>query len=148
MDIIYRGSVLIAYGDVQHIEKHWYQGDERLEDNYRGIVIVTKYTKWSTELDNWDNPVYLEREEADKFIESWSAYKSSKEPFVLPIQIPQPQDQGWPSPYPTGPNTYPWGDQPTWHHIYGPPSTTSNVTDEHIEEIKTQLKDVKIRWEK
>jgi len=68
-------SALIPMADVQHIEKHWYTDDKREKENYRGILIITKHTKWNKESDTWENNIYLSREEADRFLKSWCNFR-------------------------------------------------------------------------
>ena len=72
-------SVTIPMADVQHIEKHWYGKEKKTKHNYRGIKIITKHTRWDFEADCWMNDIYLDREEADKFMKSWCVYISELE---------------------------------------------------------------------
>jgi hypothetical protein len=71
---IFNKDYIIPLSQVQHIEKHWWTNDVREKDNYRGINIITNHTKWSTELDTWENSIYLSKEKADEFIEQFAAY--------------------------------------------------------------------------
>lgn len=85
---IFSGNrTIIPMADVQHIEKHWYGDGERTRDNYKGIIVITKHTTWSTEMDNWKNNIYLDREEADKFLNAWYNYRYELEKSTL-IEIP------------------------------------------------------------
>lgn len=76
-------SSIIPMADVQHIERHWYGDRERTKDNYKGIVVITKHTTWSQEMDTWKNNIYLDREEADKFISAWCMYRHELEKHTL-----------------------------------------------------------------
>lgn len=72
---IFKGKMeMFPFEIVQHISMHWYSTDVRTEDNYRGINVITKHTRWSSEFDDWENPIYLERKDADTFIEQWTKY--------------------------------------------------------------------------
>jgi len=75
----------IPMADVQHYEKHWYQGDERTPNNYRGIVVITKHTKWNFDNDTWENSIYLPKEEADNFRKSFNTYRSDIEAEDLDV---------------------------------------------------------------
>ena len=69
-------TAVIPMADVQHIEKHWYAGDkDRTKDNYRGIIIVTKHTRYNLEADTWDNNIYLHGDEARSFLKCWCRYR-------------------------------------------------------------------------
>lgn len=71
-------TAVIALANVQHFEKHWYQGDDR-NDKYRGIQVITCHTKWNTEVDCWENPIYLVYDEAQTFIAAWGRYRNKLE---------------------------------------------------------------------
>lgn len=72
---IFRGkTTTVPFEIVQHIEKHWFVGDKRSGDNYRGIRVITKHTKWSSEIDDWENNIYLDRVEGDIFMHQWEDY--------------------------------------------------------------------------
>lgn len=72
-------TTIIPMADVQHIEKHWYPSDEKTRDNYRGIKVITKHTKWDMQSDTWANNIYLDRKEADEFLNSWCMYRHELE---------------------------------------------------------------------
>lgn len=77
---IFSGEItVIPMADVQHIEKHWYVDDKRTKRNYRGVMVITKHTKWSQEMDTWENGIYLSRSEADEFLASWQLYRHQLE---------------------------------------------------------------------
>lgn len=75
-------TTVIPMADVQHIEKHWYPTDERTRDNWRGIKIITKHTKYNFEHDTWENIIYLDKKEADEFLKAWCVYRSELEELV------------------------------------------------------------------
>ena len=52
--------------EVQHIE--------RLKDG--GIWVITSKTFWDREGDTWANPIYLARDEAEKFMRAWCRYRA------------------------------------------------------------------------
>lgn len=68
-------TTIIPMADVQHIERHWYGDVKKTKDNYRGIKIITKHTKWNQEMDTWENNIYLDKNEADKFLKAWCYYR-------------------------------------------------------------------------
>lgn len=72
-------TVIIPMADVQHIERHWYGSNKATKDNYRGIKIITKHTHWDMQADTWSNNIYLDRKEADKFIQAWCTYRHELE---------------------------------------------------------------------
>ena len=77
-------TTIIPMADVQHIEKHWFPSDtDRNKQNYRGIKVITKNTRWNREVDDWDNNIYLSRKEAESFIECWCRYRSEVEDLTL-----------------------------------------------------------------
>jgi len=80
-------TTIIPMADVQHIERHWYGKEERTRDNYKGIIVVTKHTTWSKEMDTWQNNIFLSREEADLFLSAWYTYRYELEKHTL-IEMP------------------------------------------------------------
>jgi len=78
-------SCIIPMADVQHIERHWYGSDEKTKENYKGVKIITKHTKWDMDADTWANNIYLSREEADKFLECWCMYRHELEFDTLAV---------------------------------------------------------------
>lgn len=81
-------TVIIPMADVQHIEKHWYGGGESTRDNFKGIKIITKHTKWDMEADTWTNSIYLDGKEAKAFLKAWCVYRHELEKEAL-LPIPQ-----------------------------------------------------------
>lgn len=73
---IYNGKVVtVPFNIVQHTENHWYPSDEVKDaTTMRGLLIVTKHTTWSTEIDYWENNIYLDKSEASKFLDQWTAW--------------------------------------------------------------------------
>lgn len=68
----------IPMADVQHMEKRFYTtdlADGSKKGDVRGAMVITKHTKWSTEIDDWENPIYLPKEEFDNFMRAWTYYR-------------------------------------------------------------------------
>lgn len=74
---------VIPMADVQHIEKIYDDQKEKDKTRYRGILIITKHTTWNFEKGYWANGIYLDREEAEKFIMSWCFYRYELESSTL-----------------------------------------------------------------
>ena len=74
-------TTVIPMADVQHFTRHWInaKGSERTKQNYDGITVITRNTKWDFEMDYWSNQIYLPREEADTFIKAWAMYRHELE---------------------------------------------------------------------
>lgn len=72
-------TTVIPMADVQHIERHWYPSDEKTKDNYRGIKVITKHTRWDMEAATWANNIYLDRQEGDAFLKAWCMYRHELE---------------------------------------------------------------------
>ena len=70
---------IIPLADVQNVERHWYDRDERKKDNHRGLRVITKHTRWDYESDDWANSIYLNRDEADLFLPVWWRYRAEVE---------------------------------------------------------------------
>lgn len=78
-------TTIIPMADVQHIERHWFSGDEQTEENLKGYKIITKHTKYNVDVDVWENNVYLTKDEGDKFIQAWCHYRHELDgPFLTP----------------------------------------------------------------
>ena len=72
-------TTIIPMADVQHIEKLWHTSDEKTRDNYRGIKVITKHTRWDIEAGSWVNNIYLDRQEGDDFLKAWCIYRNEIE---------------------------------------------------------------------
>jgi len=69
---IFSGTTkIIPMADVQHIEKC----NKKTRNDYDGIKIITKHTKWDMEADTWANNIYLKKEEAKSFMKAWCFYR-------------------------------------------------------------------------
>lgn len=69
---VFKGkTIIVNTEDIQHFEKHWFQSDERTDDNLRGYTIVTRHSRWDMEADNWANTIYVTKEEGEELIEAW-----------------------------------------------------------------------------
>ena len=79
--------VLVAFHDVQHIEKLTkpiYKNERGFSEptgdtEPNGLWIITKHTQYNYQQDCWENPVYIREDEASGFIESWTKYVSEIE---------------------------------------------------------------------
>jgi len=67
--------------DVQHIERHRYN-TETIEAYknwnkkiFDGIKVIMKSTRYNNDIDDWDNNVYLSKDEADEFLKIWCQYR-------------------------------------------------------------------------
>ena len=79
-------DVVVPLADVQHIEKHWFDGDNRETEPHRGINIITKHTKWNLEIDFWENPIYVsncDNGDAKEFMKAWQVYRMELESCTL-----------------------------------------------------------------
>jgi hypothetical protein len=66
---IYSGkSTVVPLADVQHIEKR-----------ELGLVVVTKHTRWDNDGDFWANSIWIDKAEADAFMQAWCRYRSELE---------------------------------------------------------------------
>ncbi len=77
---------IVPMAEVQHIEKlkrgpYASRGESGPQPN--GLHVITRMTKWSMERQDWDNPIYIEQEEADAFIRAWCTYRSELESETL-----------------------------------------------------------------
>jgi len=76
---------VIPMADVSHIQRHWYSGDtERTKENYRGLIVVTKFTTWDAATDGYNNSVYMSAgDEAKSFLKCWCNYRAELESETL-----------------------------------------------------------------
>ena len=58
-------NLVIPMADVQHIEKL-----------SNGIFIITKHTHWNFKHDMWDNPIFIPKENEQKFLSSWCNFRA------------------------------------------------------------------------
>lgn len=77
-------TTIIPMADVQHIERCWFsvKPDNRTRENYDGINIITKHTRWDMVADTWSNSIYLPKDEAKEFLNAWSTYRHELE-FIV-----------------------------------------------------------------
>ena len=62
------GDLVIALADVQHVE--------RLHGHNEGAIwVITKHTTWSTEMDTWNNPIFIDAAHAEGFLRAWCAFR-------------------------------------------------------------------------
>jgi hypothetical protein len=71
---IYSGKgVIVPLADVQHIEK----------TNPSGLVVITKNTRWDAKTGGWANNVWIDKAEADAFMQAWCRYRAELEADTL-----------------------------------------------------------------
>ena len=70
---IFDGTAIVPLADVQHIEK---RGDGN-------IMVIMKSTTYAFEQDEWMNPVYFTKGEAQRFLAAWCHYRSELEASTL-----------------------------------------------------------------
>lgn len=76
-------TTIIPLADVQHIEKWGTFPEQETTGQVSGIKIITKHTRWNFEQDCWDNNIYLNRDEAQKFLNAWCNYRAELESETL-----------------------------------------------------------------
>jgi len=69
-------TVVIPLADVQHIEKQ-----PMIVEQYRGLVVVTKHTHWSTAMEGggWANSIHIPHDEREDFLQAWCTYRRELE---------------------------------------------------------------------
>ena len=78
-------DLIIPMEDVQHIEKQYENttsaNKERKKGDFSGIVIITKHTKYNTEIDWWENPIYISNidKKAEEFIKAYCYFRHEKD---------------------------------------------------------------------
>jgi len=75
------GRVVIPMFDVQHVEKCFHSrnlADGTMKGDLSGIRIITKHTTWNTELDDYDNAIWIGANSghAQKFIKCFCDFRS------------------------------------------------------------------------
>ena len=71
---IYDGKyVVVPLADVQHVDK----------SNRLGLMVITKHTRWNFAQDFWDNNIWIDAIEADKFMAAWCRYRHEIEAETL-----------------------------------------------------------------
>lgn len=77
---IFSGSKhIIPMADVSHIEKYWYRGEEKTEENLKAYLVVMKHTTWNSKLDCYNNNVSLDVAEGKEFLKAWCMYRHELE---------------------------------------------------------------------
>jgi len=71
---IYSGTAIVPLADVSHIEHRGSDG---------AIMVVTKHSRWNTEVDDYHNAIYFGKNEAKKFTAAWCRYRSELEADTL-----------------------------------------------------------------
>ena len=79
-ETIYSGkSLLLSYPDIQHIELRSVKG----MDNSKFAFAITRHTKYSTTIDDWENAIFIPTSELDEFLLGWKTYISERDTNVL-----------------------------------------------------------------
>jgi hypothetical protein len=60
-------TLLVPLADVQHVERHSGPGSF-------GLVVVMKSTRWDFTQSNWENNVWVDDEEAERFLAALRNY--------------------------------------------------------------------------
>ena len=66
-------SVIIPLAEVHHIERDMREGYTD------AICVILNGTTWNSEIDNYNNAIYLRHEEAESFKKSWLIYRADIE---------------------------------------------------------------------
>lgn len=78
-------DVIIPMEDVQHIKKQYYSSNSAdgtvQKGDFSGIIIITKHTKYNTEIDWWENPIYISNidKKAEEFIKAYCYFRHEKD---------------------------------------------------------------------
>ena len=74
-------NITFSMADVQHVEvKHFdqdYASGQKKGDLW-GCQVITRFTHWDMEADCWDNPIWLNAEEARAFLPLWNQFKQQE----------------------------------------------------------------------
>lgn len=81
---IFDGTSIVPLADVQHIEK---RGDGN-------IMVIMKSTTYAFEQDEWMNPVYFAKGEAQRFLAAWCGYRAELEASTLADLSPANRKRG------------------------------------------------------
>ncbi|MBO0323482.1 hypothetical protein J0X14_14330 [Muricauda sp. CAU 1633] len=84
-------TAVIPMADVQHVEKVLYRQDNgaigAIEGEIAGYAVITKHTKWDSEMDYWSNNIYLTKEEGQNFLKAFCKFRSELEHETLALPI-------------------------------------------------------------
>jgi hypothetical protein len=75
--IFTNGRVVIAMADIQHIETVYRKVEDEIISC--GCHVITRHTKYSFEMDCWENPLYLGEDEKQKFLQAWCRFRHEGE---------------------------------------------------------------------
>lgn len=91
LESIFSGKTLIIpLAEVQHIEKYWYNTDDKDQSEHRGINVITSKTTWNQEIDCYNNAIYIPTGKEEKlFMRDWRNYRAQLEPESLADLAPQ-----------------------------------------------------------
>lgn len=65
-------TVVVPLADVSHIQRRGL-----------GIQVITKHTTYNTEIDDYNNSVWIDKDEAQAFLSAWCRYRSELEADTL-----------------------------------------------------------------
>ena len=72
------GSLVVPMAEVQHIEK-LKRPDETGGMIPNGLFLITRFTRWSKEMDMWENPIFIPQDESEEFLKAWCFYRHELE---------------------------------------------------------------------
>ncbi len=79
-ETIYSGkTVKLSYPDIQHIEIR-HVGD--VPDS-KFAFAITRHTKYSTVIDDWENAIFIPHSEVEEFLKGWQQYIQERDMGTL-----------------------------------------------------------------
>ena len=71
-------SIVVPMAEVQHVEKlKRSDGNGGMVPN--GLFLITRFTRWSQEMDMWENPIVIPPDESEEFLKAWCFYRNELE---------------------------------------------------------------------
>ena len=64
----------VPMAEVQHIEKLKRANEEGVIIP-NGLFLITRFTRWSVEMDTWENPILIPQDESEAFLKAWCFYR-------------------------------------------------------------------------
>ncbi len=61
---------VIPMADVSHVERKFDK-----DKNFIGGMVITKHSTWNSEIDSYNNSIYLWKDEFEKFVKDWLFYR-------------------------------------------------------------------------
>ena len=79
-ETIYDGkTVKCSYPDIQHIE---IRGVTDVEES-KWAFAITRHTKYSTVIDDWENAIFIPNSEVEEFLKGWAQYIQERDMGTL-----------------------------------------------------------------